>query len=90
MTKDDSSSNGGWREQAELLKQTFLNRTDLFDCSDPALRAGRFELNSSLDMKPKQENRQLTINSLLKIRAKINLRLNIASTMRERLEKKQY
>jgi hypothetical protein len=69
-----------------LLKQYALCENNVFDCSDPSLWQGHFEEISALDIKPAHVNPQHQIHSLLKARSKLNLRLNIAERILERLK----
>jgi len=72
----------------KLLNKFTLCEDIIFDCQDASLQPGRFEELCTLDIKPATDNssRRAKIDSLLRIRAKLNLRIKIAQRMREKLK----
>lgn len=82
------SSDTNHRAEAvgSLLAQLSKNRDQIFACRDPSLCQGSFEVISSLDMKKNQSNKDGQTESMLKMRAALNLRIKIAERMKQRLE----
>jgi hypothetical protein len=86
----NSQDSGSARAQAikELLNKFTLCEDVIFDCRDASLRPGHFEEVCILDIKPATDNigQQRKIDSLLRVRAKLNLRIKIAKRMRQKLK----
>jgi hypothetical protein len=74
----------------ELLNKFTLCEDIIFDCQDASLRPGRFEEVCPLDIKPNTDksSQRARIDSLLRVRAKLNLRIKIAKRMRQKLSNK--
>jgi len=88
VTKSTESGNTRAKAIKELLNRFTLCEDIVFDCQDESLQRGRFEEICPLDIKPAADkySRRAKINSLLRIRAKLNLRIKIASRMRQKLK----
>lgn len=56
-----------------------------FDCDDGDLQSDKFEEISSLDYKPSSGSKDINIRFLLRLRAKINIRLRIGEGILRRL-----
>lgn len=87
MTTKHTPGNARAKAFKDLLKQFTLCESIVFDCKDPSLQSGSFEQKCLLDMEPAHREQLDKIDSLLKARARINLRLKIAENMLEKLNR---
>ena len=80
-------TNSRQREKAikDLLLQFSQCGSSTFDCQDPSAQVDKFEQGSNLDFKPASAEQTIHIKFLLKLRAKINLKIKIAEAMLKRL-----
>ena len=73
------------KEIKELLRQFTECNSRSFDCIDPDLQTDKFEQESPLDFKTIATNQDNSIEFLLKIRAKISIRIKLSEMMLKRL-----
>ena len=78
------------RDRNSTIKKVFLEfsqcESNIFDCSDKSLQKGDLDSISETDFMLKQEYRQDYINSIIKIRSRVNLKLKVAKQILKRLE----
>ena len=78
------------KDRNSKMRNVFLEfsqcESNIFDCSDKSLQKGNLDSISKTDFMLKQKCPENYINSILKIRSRVNLKLKVARQILKRLQ----